>query len=239
MKIIKNIFNHLGYTFSKTKKSIEINEIIKLNINYLKCDLLIDVGANRGDFSYEFIDKFNQIILIEPNPNLKKNLIERFKKFKNVKIFDCGIDKESSIKKLNITSDKDESLSSIKKQNTSISKNLRNTKVAAIKDINLTRLDNLLKENNITGKDIFIKTDTQGNELEVLESLGEFINNVKFIHCEMSILPLYEDTYDHWSLLKFFKKNNFNPIFFENSLRNNIGEMIEYNVLCKKKHDTI
>jgi hypothetical protein len=65
---VKKIFNFLGYTFSKTKKSIEINEIIKLNINNLKCDLLIDVGANVGGFSYEFVDKFNQIVLI-----LKKN----------------------------------------------------------------------------------------------------------------------------------------------------------------------
>ena len=100
--MLKKIFNYYGYTFSKLKKTNLISDIIKLKLDRNSCDILIDVGANKGDFSSEFVREFKRIFLIEPNPNLHRELELRFKTKKNVKIFKHGIHNKSSLKKFYI-----------------------------------------------------------------------------------------------------------------------------------------
>ena len=127
--MLKEIFNYYGYTFSKLKKTNLISDIIKLKLEINNCDILLDVGANKGDFSHEFLKKFKKILLIEPNPNLQKELAQRFKKNKNVKIFNNGIHNRNSVKKLFISGDTGSTLSSIRKQNKILKENLRKTEI--------------------------------------------------------------------------------------------------------------
>ena len=49
--MLKKIFKHFGYSLSKIKKSQNLDEIIKFRLQNNPCELLIDVGANQGDFS--------------------------------------------------------------------------------------------------------------------------------------------------------------------------------------------
>ena len=234
--MLKKIFNYYGYTFSKLKKTNLISDIIKLKLARSNCDILLDVGANKGDFSIEFVKEFKKILLIEPNPNLQEELNQKFKKNKNVKIFNHGIHNKNSVKKLFISGDTGSTLSSIKKQNKILKENLKKTEIISTKNLEFLRLDMLLKKNILSNNSIFLKTDTQGNDLEVLESLGTYIKKVKYIKCEMSIMPLYRNQHKHWQILKFFKENKYEPIFFENGLRDKNGNMIEYDILLEKKN---
>ena len=52
----------------------------------------------------------------------------------------------------------------------------------------------------------------------------------------MPIIPLYRSQDSHWKIVEFMKKNNFEPIFFENGLRDNIGKMIEYDIFFERKN---
>ena len=85
-------------------------------------------------------------------------------------------------------------------------------------------------------KKIFLKSDTQGNDLETLESLGQFIKNVNFINIEVSIINLYENNYNHWKVLDFLKNNNFEPIFFDHGIRDKKGKLIECDILFEKQN---
>ena len=123
--MLKKIFNYYGYTFSKIKKTNLISDVIKMKLSRNRCDIFVDVGANKGDFSYEFVREFKKIFLIEPNPNLQKELEHRFKAKKNIKIFNHGIHNKNSVKKLYISGDTGSTLSSIKKQNKILKQNLQ------------------------------------------------------------------------------------------------------------------
>jgi len=234
--MLKKIFNYYGYTFSKLKKTNLISDIIKLKLAKNSCDILIDVGANKGDFSYEFIGEFKKIFLIEPNPNLQKELEQRFKNKKNIKIFKYGIHNKNSTKKLYISGDTGSTLSSIKKQNKILKENLKKTDIISTQNLKFLRLDEILKKNILSYNSIFLKTDTQGNELEVLKSLGTYLKKVKYIKCEMSIMALYQNQNSHWKILKFFRENKYEPIFFENGLRDKNGNMIEYDIFLERKN---
>jgi hypothetical protein len=88
--MLKKIFNYFGYTFSKSKKSTNIYEIIKLRLDSCPTDILLDVGANHGDFSKNLINYFKQLHLFEPNDELSKFLYKNFKQNK-VKILNFGL----------------------------------------------------------------------------------------------------------------------------------------------------
>tara|TARA_Y200000002_G_scaffold281084_1_gene235164 strand:+ start:101 stop:805 length:705 start_codon:yes stop_codon:yes gene_type:complete len=234
--MLKKIFNYYGYTFSKIKKTNLISDVIKMKLSRNSCDILVDVGANKGDFSNEFVREFKKIFLIEPNPNLQKALEHRFKAKKNIKIFNHGIHNKNSMKKLYISGDTGSTLSSIKKQNKILKQNLKKTEIISTQNLKFLRLDKLLKKNILSNNSIFLKTDTQGNELEVLKSLGTYLKKVKYIKCEMSIMALYRNQNSHWEILKFFKENKYEPIFFENGLRDKKGNMIEYDIFLERKN---
>lgn len=234
--MLKKIFNYYGYSFSKIKKSNSINDIIKLRLFKNKCDTLIDVGANYGEFSYELLNNFKEVFLIEPNPYLIKKLEDKFKNRKEVKIYNFGINNKNSTKKFYISADTGSTLSSIKKQNKILKENLKKTNIVSTQNINFLRLDDFIKKNLRQQSSIFLKTDTQGNDLEVLKSIGKYLNKIKYIKSEMSVIPLYQNQSSHWKILQFMKENNFEPIFFENGLRAKDGKMIEYDIFFEKKN---
>ena len=231
--MLRKIFNYFGYSVNKFKKSNDINDIIKLRLKNNPCSLLLDVGANKGDFTNNFIDEFQKILLFEPNKYLIKNLEERFEKENKIQIFNQGIDKINEIKKFYLTNDTGQTLGSIKEQTKLMQDNLKNSKIIDEIDVNFTRLDNFL--NSSDQEKIFLKTDTQGNELEVLQSLGKYIKNTHFIKCEMPVMNLYKINYSFWDILEFLKKFNFAPVFFENGLRDIDGNLIEFDILFEKK----
>jgi len=235
--MIKKIFQYFGYTFEKIKKSNNINDIIKLKLKSEPCNILIDIGCNRGDFTADLISEFENYYLFEPNPNLYNELKFKFSNHKNVETFSFGIDIENSIKKFHIINDTGQTLSSIKKPTQLLQKNLKNTEITSIQEISFKRLDDFLLSKNLSiNSSIFLKTDTQGNEMQVLNSVGKFISNIKFIKCEFPVKNLYEIDYNFWDILSFMKENDFIPLFFENGLRNNKGSLIEFDVLFEKNN---
>ena len=52
--MLKKIFNFFGYTFTRSKKSTSLDEIIKLRLKFFPTDILLDIGANKGDFTEYF-----------------------------------------------------------------------------------------------------------------------------------------------------------------------------------------
>ena len=52
----------------------------------------------------------------------------------------------------------------------------------------------------------------------------------------MPCIKFYETRYDHWDILDFLKKNNFEPIHFENISRKKNGRLIEYDCFFEKNN---
>ena len=232
--MLKKIFNYFGYTFSRYKKSININEIIKLRLKFNPTELLLDVGANHGHFSENLIDYFKQIHLFEPNHELLDLLKTKFN-HKNIKVLNFGLgDSEEKII-LNLTNDTGKTLSSIKKQTNELKSNFKNTQIIKTTQIKIKRLDQYLDTLNLINEKIFLKIDTQGNDFETLLGLGKYISNVNFLKIEMPCIKLYKTNYDHWDILAYLKEKQFDPVYFEHNSRKKNGQLIEYDCFFEKK----
>ena len=175
MKNLKKIFNYFGYTITRKHKTEDLRSLIKLRLDINPCDCLIDVGSNVGDFLSEYNTFFPNSYAFEPNKELLPQLRKRFIKNKNVHIYDCGIGEFNTDTDLFITSDKGKTLSSIKNQKEIINKILRNTKIVKKEKIKIINLKDFIIKNKLENKSFFLKTDTQGNDLEVLLGLKDFI----------------------------------------------------------------
>ena len=233
--ILKKIFNTFGYTFTKSKKADNMDEIINLRLSLNPADILIDICANYGEFTQKHNKNFKKVYMIEPNQDLIKKLLIKFNDKKKYKILNYGTSDQNKDALLFKTNDTGKTLSSIKNQTKKMKINFRNTRVISSEKIKLQRLDFILDSIKVRNKKVFLKIDTQGNDFETLKGIGKYIKFIKYIKVELPSINLYKIKYKHWDILKFLEKNEFKPVFFENISRTKEGELIEYDGFFEKR----
>jgi hypothetical protein len=97
---------------------------------------------------------------------------------------------------------------------------------------NCHRLDTIIKKNNIDKVDI-IWMDLQGAELLALKGLGTYLNEVKFIHTEVSYKEIYTGQVMFNELHNFIISNNF-------ILKNNLSSCgWQEDVIYEKKRTNV
>ncbi|MFA5902014.1 MAG: FkbM family methyltransferase [Hyphomicrobium sp.] len=99
--------------------------------------------------------------------------------------------------------------------------------------IEIYRLDELLCS-FADARNIFLKTDTQGNDLAVLQGLGTRLADVQTILVEMSVQQIYQNTPSHWQMLDFVRSEGFEPYTFSPVSRDPKGALIEYDALFRR-----
>ena len=122
--------------------------------------VFIDVGCNRGQYAFNWTPLADvKVFAFEPN----KDLFAFLKNYESDKfaVFNYAIGTEEGVKKFNIG---------------------HNDAV----DVNVIRLDTFCKENGITHIE-HIKVDAQGSDLDVLKSIGEYLNVTHSIMVEAFI----------------------------------------------------
>lgn len=156
---------------------------------------IIEVGANRGQDTINFAqDPNNLIYAFEPIGKLYNKMLGRFKDFPNVHLFNNAVDTEEGEAEFYIANEK--GASSLHKFVDNLDDNWkeRNFHVRSVIPVKKIRLDNFIKEKQISQID-YLWIDAQGNDFKVLQSLGTYINIVKEGKCEATrIAALYKDT---------------------------------------------
>lgn len=157
-----------------------------------KANVIIDVGANVGNWSAmsESYLKPKKLFMIEPLPELIKQLNLRFNDFYRYTIWQGVFDESEGTKIFNITTSC--SSSSILKPFSHISKNI-SADLTLQKTINVTSstIDSFCINNNISFIDI-LKLDIQGAELRVLKGAVNVLPKIQYIILEVSFQEIYE-----------------------------------------------
>ena len=202
-----------------------INFIKKKNINHIVN--FVDIGAHKGESINLFLNNFkiDNIYAFEPSPiNYKflniyiKNIIKKYNKT-NFLVNNYAVGEEEknvSFKHFNESSSsttKDINLSSkyFNKKKRFL-KSLNQEKFYKVYNVAQKRLDNIFNLNNIEKID-FIKIDTEGNELNVIKSLGSYIDKVKFIFFEHHYDDMIIKGYTFKDIHSYLSNNNFIQIY--------------------------
>jgi FkbM family methyltransferase len=193
-----NIFNTKLYFDSKyglagfqTAFSTVYSFIEFLNTKEKK--VIVDIGANVGNFSYLFAKSFKncEIFSIEPIPEIFETLKLNMQSFKNVKTFNCAIGE----------TDTRRNMSYIREMGY-LSRFSNNSGV----EVSVLKLDSFVKKNNINKIDL-LKIDVESFENLVLEGASETLKNVKYMMIEVSIFE--NENYTFTKLMSLLSKKDY------------------------------
>ena len=190
-------------------------------------EILIDVGAHKGESIQLFLNNMNviKVISFEASPVNFKFLKEKesyfINKYKNTKIIIENIALGREKKKESFKQFKESSSSTIKsinlkspyyKKKLKYLNFMKNEKLFEIFEIQINRLSDYLENNSIKNID-FLKIDTEGYEYDVLLGLNKKILNTKIIMFEHHYDNMINKNYSFSDINKLLVKNNFQMIF--------------------------
>ena len=219
-KIIYSLKNKifLFCLFNNLWPSVEHQKIIK-KLNF---DEVIDIGANKGQFSFLILNSYENIPVIayEPLSSTIRPLTKLKNKYKNFYFYKFIISNIAKPRKIIITKSSDNSsLLPPSEDQISLSKNKSLPMDYEI--VESIKLDSVPINKK---KNILLKIDVQGLELEVLKSGANNIKNIKYIIIECSHYELYEGQNLWFDINEFLISNNFellyryNDIFLKNKI---------------------
>lgn len=234
--VFNNLINNSQFNVINDIKSTSIFKLIEfLNIVLSKFNKInfIDVGCARGDV--RTLINHNNVYSIGIDPLVDKykggyNTLSNYNVLHNV-----AIDIEEGEKQFNITKSLDtSSLYDFNPELTTDNANTREfyipstsidyiTSVIETSLIKTKTLKNIIEENNLKHNIIHIlKIDTQGNDLNVIKSLGTYLSNIMFIVMESNsddTTTLYKDTPKFSEDCAYLESHKFKLIAKERLLR--------------------
>jgi FkbM family methyltransferase len=222
------IFNHIENNgCGEFKKNGEERFLVKF-LEKLKDskskNVIFDIGANIGDYSalvFDLASKKNielNMHLFEPT---KKSFLQLQNRFKQEAFVINNFGASNNNCEASIYYDKEQStLASVYQRNL----DHYDLKLSIEEKIQLKRLDDYIKEHNISHIDL-IKIDIEGHELHAFEGFGEFLNgdNVDYVQFEYGGANLDSGT----SLLKIFEFFNSRGFSLAKVMKNGI-ELRDY-----------
>lgn len=207
--VLFNYANHWVPT-----KIYNLNDQVKFQNNYY--ELLQDSSLEEQPDSYDCWKQITEIpyanskvYSFEPNRKTYNLVKQKFQGRRRLKIFNTAIDIEEKDAVFNI----DSSQSSLYEYTDNINEiwgDNRKFKFVKKTLIKTLRLDSFIEEHKIKDVD-FLWIDAQGNDFNVLKSLGKYIDIVKEGICEVSLdISLYKannsmEDVKHWLIDKNFE----------------------------------
>jgi FkbM family methyltransferase len=176
----------------------------------LGIDLVLDVGANIGQFAEELRrdDYRGRIVSFEPLSAAFATLQDRAQRDPDWDALNIALGSSEGVQTIHVT-EANWSSSLLPVSQLSVEAH-PTTKIVASESIQVRRLDSVLPELQADGRKIWLKIDAQGFELEVLRGGVEALTQVSMLQLEMSFVHLYEgqplfDEVYHWALSQGFR----------------------------------
>lgn len=214
LKFIRKILILIGYSITKyPSKSIKDLQSI---ISYCKTDLILDAGANTGQFA-EWIETFGYKGLIysfEPMEKEYQILLKNSKKNPNHKVAPkCALGAENGITSINIS--ENSVSSSLLQASDYVLSQTKGIEYIKTEEISIRRLDSFADDEPIkSAKNIFLKIDVQGFEDKVIIGAEGLMNKINGILVEVSLPVIYEGQPMLKNILQLTEKYQFEPYYF-------------------------
>ena len=233
LKAIKILFwdpHQIKYLIKGVAASFEHRAVIKT----LGISVLVDVGANKGQFSLLAKTLFPslKVFAFEPLQEPRKTYLDIFINHKGLNIYPYAIGESSSVETIHVSKKMDSSsLLPISELQGSI---YPGTEESHVEKIEVRRLENVLSSDDITGVSL-LKIDVQGFELSVLNGSKELMPQFTYAYIECSYIELYEGQALVTEILEFMIKAQFELIGIYNTSYSKNGSAVQSDFLFRNK----
>ncbi|MCS6933890.1 MAG: FkbM family methyltransferase [Chitinophagales bacterium] len=196
--------NH-GYSLELVKT------IATIRGNGVKPDALLDVGAHHGKFAGLFnrVVPVRKTVCVEPNEALFAIIRSQLAGF-DVQLISTPLAAEKATRTYYLHPD--DSMNSLVESDARVLKEnfpFDNPDEIKTRQVQTTTLDDVVGEHLADARDIFIKIDTQGNELNILRHGTDALRKTCGVLCEHLFLNPYKSDYNFLELVQFMHVQGF------------------------------
>jgi FkbM family methyltransferase len=242
MKIfIKKLLKKINLRIEKISHNPKFSDLLVLLLNKNNINLVLDVGANVGQFAQSIrINGYDKkIVSFEPVSKTYNSLLSNSKKYKNWQVFDrCALGDNDGEVNINV-SNYDLSSSILPMTNLHLKKNNASFYVSKEK-VKIFRLDSIFDKVRVNNENTFLKLDVQGYESKVLHGAINSLKIIKGLMLEVSIVELYKGEELWLDIVSRIIKMNFELYLIEKGFydkKNN--KLLQLDLVFFKKNDLI
>lgn len=207
---LNRILRKIGFELERYGTNTSQHKLQQQLILSNHVDLLIDIGANSGQFGEKMRDigYTGKMISFEPMSKAYAQLKAKADNDKNWDAHNCALGDEEKESEINISENSySSSLFNIKKE---LTDSVPATKVIAKETIKIKRLTDIVSLKELSKyKNIMLKIDVQGYEFFVLKGCAPILPHVKLIQTEMAFSVLYENGKLYDEMIAYMKGIDF------------------------------
>lgn len=202
-RILRKNFRNLGF---QRRIAPDFADVMLAN----NIDIVFDCGANDGGFGREIRDRGYRglIVSFEPNPDAYARLRASIKFDKRWIAYPIALGNKNGVVDFFINDI--DVMSSIKELN-EFGRSTK-AKVVRIEKINLSRLDSFIEDHPELSKNIYLKLDTQGSEMDVLLGAGERLAEIAVVQTELSLIHSYKDEPEWLEVVSWLRARGFDLV---------------------------
>lgn len=195
-------------------KELALKKLVKIAFEN-RIDLILDIGANTGQFASKMIDcgYRQRIISFEPLSSAYPHLLKNALKHENWEAAErAAIGDLDGMIHINVSiNSHSSSILTVNQQHVDAAPSAA---FIGKEEVPIKKLDSLMNEFDGSSA-ILLKIDTQGFEKNVIEGALHLIQTkVKIILLELSLLPLYEGAVTFADMVKYLETIGFEPLFY-------------------------
>jgi FkbM family methyltransferase len=225
--IIKKLLHQLGIDLRLYSNSDFAR--MKQLLDYHHIDLVLDVGANTGQY-YKFLRYLGysgRVVSFEPLSDAYSQLTKMSKKHPRWEIApQTAIGNSEGEVSINVAGNSQSSslLSMLDRHKEAYPESV----YIGSEKVKITRLDEISPGYIVDNDKIFLKIDVQGYEQQVLEGATGIMPQVKGIQLEMSLVPLYQGELLFGEMLDYMKKLGYSIHWLKPTIRDHsTGQMLQ------------
>lgn len=198
-------------------------------------DLVIDVGANQGQFAKALRSYYaGEILSFEPVSSAFEVLAKAASGDPGWRVYKFALGSREAVEAINVS---DRTVfSSLLVANEYCARRFGDeSSVSRQEAVTVRRLDTVLADvvSNAETRRIFLKMDTQGYDMEVFKGLGRYVESVVAMQSELSLISIYKGM-PHWTeSVAIYEKSGFGVVGMFPVNRDSL-KVIEYDCLLAR-----
>ncbi|MEQ9451619.1 MAG: FkbM family methyltransferase [Pseudomonadales bacterium] len=235
----RRLAHWIGYDIDKFNKQITVETHLRENLPRWGIDVVLDVGANIGQFATMLRDigYSGKIISFEPGKAAYEQLSKNCADDPGWDAYNYALGNAEENLELNVSRSSVFSsfhpVNSFGKEKYGDALEATTTEQVAVR-----RLDHALTDvlPNHEAHTIFLKMDTQGHDHKVIEGADTFKTSFRAILSEIAVTPIYEDIPDYMESMALYRSIGYEVtgLYVVNRHRDT-GHVIEFDCVMAKR----
>lgn len=204
---ILNSLNKLGLVVRAYSPKNHKKAMLQYVLDAFNIDCVLDVGANTGQYGMELLEMNyrGHILSFEPLSNAYSQLNDRSSSHTKWEAVNAALGSEEGESEIHVSENLvSSSLLEIEEQHIEAAPTSRLIDKEVIQVLPAAQFIGKFEEKNI-----LLKIDTQGFEMEVLKGAGDSLNKVVALELELSFQELYKGGPKAWDVMKYLDDKGF------------------------------